>query len=143
MKEALHQPKSTMPCAAFKIKAINVIIKNHQDAVRRPRHQGAGLPVQKAQTSEGCVVQMLPKLQEPQMREPLRQPKTKINCAASIIKAINEIHRNLKLGSHIRPEHEGTTFPDENVQCLETTKSEEVNKDTRRTIKKKKENHKG
>lgn len=138
MKEVLRQPKSTMPCATSKIKAINAIIKNHKDTVRRPRHQGAGLSVQNAQASGGCVVQMLPKHQEPQMREPLCQPKTKINCAAFIVKAISEIHRNLKLGSQIHPKHEGTTFPDENVQCRETTRSEKVNKDTRRTIKKKK-----
>lgn len=138
MKEVLRQPKSTMPCATSKIKAINAIIKNHKDTVRRPRHQGAGLSVQNAQASGGCVVQMLLKHQEPQMREPLCQPKTKINCAAFIVKAISEIHRNLKLGSQIHPKHEGTTFPDENVQCQETTRSEKVNKDTRRTIKKKK-----
>lgn len=138
MKEVLRQPKSTMPCATSKIKAINAIIKNHKDTVRRPRHQGAGLSVQNAQASGGCVVQMLPKHQEPQTREPLCQPKTKINCAAFIVKAISEIHRNLKLGSQIHPKYKGTTFPDENVQCRETTRSEKVNKDTRRTIKKKK-----
>lgn len=138
MKEVLRQPKSTMPCATSKIKAINAIIKNHKDTVRRPRHQGAGLSVQNAQASGGCVVQMLLKHQEPQMREPLCQPKTKINCAAFIVKAISEIHRNLKLGSQIHPKYKGTTFPDENVQCRETTRSEKVNKDTRRTIKKKK-----
>lgn len=138
MKEVLRQPKSTMPCATSKIKAINAIIKNHKDTVRRPRHQGAGLSVQNAQASGGCVVQMLPKHQEPQTREPLCQPKTKINCAAFIVKAISEIHRNLKLGSQIHPKYKGTTFPDENVQCRETTRSEKVNKDTRRTVKKKK-----
>lgn len=138
MKEVLRQPKSTMPFATSKIKTIKKAIKNHQDTVRRPRHQGAGLSVQNAQASGGCVVQMLPKHQEPQMREPLCQPKNKINCAAFIVKAISEIHRNLKLGSQIHPKHEGTTFPDENMQCWETTRSEKVNKDTRRTIKKKK-----
>ena len=137
MKEALRQPESTMPCAASKIKAINETIRNHQDGVRRPRHQGAGLPVQQAHTTEGCVAQMLPQRQPPQMREPLRQPKTKINCAASILKAINEMHRNLKL----RPlRHRGTTFPDDNAQ---TPTADEVYRDARGNMKKKKRRAKG
>ena len=122
MKEALRQPKSTMPCAASKIKAINAIIKNHQDGVRRPRHQGAGLTVQEAQASEGFVVQMLPQRQQTQVREPLRQPKKKINCAASVLKAINKIHRQLKLDSERPPKATDVSQHDlQSTRCAECT----------------------
>ncbi|XP_066849307.1 uncharacterized protein [Anser cygnoides] len=86
--EALHQPKSTMPSALARMTAMNAIIKSHAHSVRRPRHQGAaGLPVLSVCAQENAKVQrgatysdeMLPKPGEPQMREPLRQPKSRSN----------------------------------------------------------------
>lgn len=71
---------------------------------------------------------MLPKPKELQMREPLRQPKSKITSAASRIKAINEIHRNQK-HSQKRPNPQGAAFLAENVQGFKTTESNLKNKD--------------
>nr|XP_047910974.1 uncharacterized protein LOC106030399 isoform X1 [Anser cygnoides] len=142
MRETLHQPKSTTLSAASKIRAINAIIKNHAHSVRRPHHQGAaGLPVPnvvegenpKCQRGEICSEEVLPKPTEPQMREPLRQPKSKINSAASRIKAINEIHRNQK-HSQRHPKQEGAAFLAENVQGFKTTKSDIENKDASFTV---------
>ncbi|XP_040406806.1 uncharacterized protein LOC121066987 [Cygnus olor] len=136
-REALRQPRSNMPSAAARMRAMNEIIKGHGHSVRRPRHQGAaGLPVQsvceeenpKVQRGDICSEGRLPKPKEPQMREPLRVPKSKSTCAASRIKAINDIHRNLK-HSQRRPNQEGAAFLVEDVQGLKTTDSNLKNKD--------------
>lgn len=92
--EALRQPKSTIPSAASRIKELNAIIKNQQHAVRCPHHLRAGAPNQNCDRSEFTGIQVFPTLREPQGSEPLRQPKKKINFAASRLKLINEIHRN-------------------------------------------------
>lgn len=142
MREALPQPKSTMSSAASKTKAINLIIKKHAHSVRWPHHQGAaGLPVPnvfegenlRCQRGEICSEEMFPKPMEPQMRKPLRQPKSKINSVASIIKAINEICRNQK-HSQRHPKQERATFLAESVQGFKTIKSNIKNKDTSFTV---------
>lgn len=91
--EALRQPKSTMPSAASRMKALQAIIKTPQHAVRRPRHLGAGAPSPECERNESSVIQVFPNLKEPQRREPLRQPIKKINFAASRLKTINEFHK--------------------------------------------------
>nr|XP_013027782.2 uncharacterized protein LOC106030481 [Anser cygnoides] len=135
-REALRQPKSTMPSASARMRAMNEIIKGHGHSVRRPHHQGAaGLPVQSVCEEENPKVQRsdissegrLPKPKELQMREPLRGPKGKSTCAASRIKAINDIHRNLK-HSQRPPNQEGAAFLVEDVQGLKTTDSNLKNK---------------
>nr|XP_013035506.2 uncharacterized protein LOC106035336 [Anser cygnoides] len=142
MREALWQPKGSMTSAASRMRAINAIIKNHAHSVRRPHHQGAAfLPVQnvfegenpKSQRGEICPEEMLPKPKELQMREPLRQPKSKITSAASRIKVINEIHRNQK-HSQRHPNPQGAAFLAENVQGLKTRESNLKNKDASVTV---------
>lgn len=92
--EALRQPNSTIPSVASRMKVINAIIKNQQLPIRCPRHLGAGAPNLKCERNESSVIQVFPNLKEPQRREPLCQPKRKINFAASRLKIINEIHKN-------------------------------------------------
>ncbi|XP_040409255.1 uncharacterized protein LOC121068242 isoform X2 [Cygnus olor] len=141
-REALRQPKSTMPSALARIRAMNAIIKSHAHSVRRPRHLGAaGLPVQSVCEQENPEVQrgdihseeMLPKPREPQMREPLRQPKSRSTCAASRIKVINDIHRNLNHSQRC-PHQEGAAFLVEDVQGFKTTESNLKNEGTSVTV---------
>lgn len=121
---------------------MNAIIKSHAHSVRRPRHQGAaGLPVQsvceqeipKVHKGDICSEEQLPKPGEPQMREPLRQPKSRSTRAASRIKAINDIHRNLH-HSQRRPNQEGAAFLVEDAQGFKTTESGLKNEDASVTV---------
>ena len=126
--EALRQPKSTMPSAASRMKAINTILKSQQVPIRCPRHLGAGAPNPECDRNESSVIQVFPNLKEPQRREPLRQPKRKINFAASRLKTINEIH---KRQSNIRrsPNQQEAALVAYDMQWCETPECDGRDKD--------------
>eukprot|EP00075_Anas_platyrhynchos_P039722 XP_027328975.1 uncharacterized protein LOC113845757 [Anas platyrhynchos] len=126
--EALCQPKSTIPSVASRIKELNAIIKNQQHAVRCPHHLRAGAPNQNGDRSELTAIQVFPTLREPQTREPLRQPKRKINFAASRLKLINEIHKKQTNAQRCPGEHEAALLVS-NTQWSKTPKGDGKDKD--------------